>query len=63
MQQLYGYSDEGALRVIAAAEAFVVEVKGNSSVSADEIAHLARQHSLDTVDIVAGKRMTPDVLT
>ena len=57
MCQLYGYSDEKALGVIKEAEAFVEEVETGDSLSAGEVALRARQHSLDTVDVVAGERM------
>lgn len=58
MEQLYGYSDQEAERVVTAAERFTsgIEIGGNNWFSSDEeIALRARQHSLDAVDIVAGE--------
>lgn len=44
------------------AEAFVTTIKNESKLSEEDTVQRARQHSLDTVDVVAGKEITRAVL-
>lgn len=54
-QQLYGFTDKGAVEVMSTAEVFVADAKGRNDISDNDKALQARRHSQDTVDIVAGK--------
>eukprot|EP00904_Undaria_pinnatifida_P009783 jgi/Undpi1/5935/HiC_scaffold_2.g01209.m1 len=54
LRRLYEYSEKGAIQVVSEAEAFVTTIKNESKLSEEDTVQRARQHSLDTVDVVAG---------
>lgn len=56
LPQLYRYSDEAAVNFISDAEISMSEIDTQTTLSKDEVAARARRHSLNTVDVVAGKR-------